>query len=177
MFIDRYRYSRHDITVGIDHMINDTSNIGAYMLLLETGVAYIANLDLDHVGVHSRNREGQMLIISNVRKLIKMMMTDGYNPALIKCLAVEVSPSKIEAQRDANARLWERADGMLAKSNKSNLKVFTLMGSHTTAVFRILKYGAIVDDPRYADASGNLQRGKLFDAQPSLKIPVESGLP
>ena len=105
-----------------------------------------------------------------------MMASNGYNPQLVKCLAVQCSPGKIKEQRDANARLWERADGMLAKTNVSNLQLFTLMGSHSSAVYRIMKYGGVITDERFADGNGNLQQGKLFDAVPSLKIPCEQGL-
>ena len=144
--------------------------------MLETGLAYMKQLTLEEVGTHSANREGAMLILSNVHKLFELMGSEGYNPNLIKCLAVECSPHKIQGERDANARLWERADGLLAVSNKNHLNFFTLMGSHTTAVFRLMKFGGCVLDKRFADSHGKLQSGKLFDAEPSLKIPCEKGL-
>ena len=158
----------------MDHIVF-TSIIGA-RLLLESGLAYIDTLMLELVGTHSRNREGQMLVIANVQRLFKMMASNGYNPDLVKNLAVECSPQKIQVQRDANIRIWERADGLLARSNANKLKYFTLMGSHTTAVFRIMKYGGIILDERFADASGQLQQGKLLDAVPSLKEPIDQGL-
>ena len=105
-----------------------------------------------------------------------MMASNGYNPELVKNLAIECSPPKIQAQRDANNRLWERAVGLLAKTNANTLQYFTLMGSHTTAVFRLMKFGGISTDERWTDASGNLQIGKLFDEVPSLRYPVQHGL-
>ena len=145
-------------------------------MLFDTGFAYRATLSISQVGCHPNNREKQMIIVSNVHALIKLMAKDGYNEELFKGW-VQEGPLDGTEYQDANARLWKRSEGYLASSNARALAYYTVMGSHSTSAFRGFQYGLKTDLEEYADADGALMIGKLFDKQPSLKIPVEKGLP
>ena len=157
-------------------MDRKSATIIGVWLLYETGFAYKLTLLLSQVGCHPNNREKQMIIIANVQSLMKKMSKDGYNELLFKGWVRE-SPLEGKEWQDANARLWDRSEGFLASSNKCDLSYYTVMGSHSTSAFRGFKYGLKTNIEDLADAHGMLMQGKLFDKQPSLKIPAEKGLP
>ena len=155
-------------------MDRKSATIIGYWLLLETGFGYKERLSLSRVGCHPDNREKQMIIIANVQSLMEMMSSDGYNEDLFKGM-VQETPLDGREWQAANARLWDRSDGYLASSNQDDLRYYTVMGSHSTSAFRAFKYGVKTSLSEYADAEGMLMVGKLFDKQPSLKVPVEQG--
>lgn len=145
---------------------------------MDTGFAYERVLDVARVGTHPENREKQMIIQGKVHEIIGFLASDGFNPDLVKAMAIEGSPNSpsIKDSRARNARLWKDSQGMLASSNPEDLDFFAFMGSHLTSAFRGYKFGIKTSDPKLAGDDGMLRTGAIFDAQPSLKDPVNDGL-
>ena len=135
-------------------------------------------IDVGKVGTHHENREKQMIIQGKVHQIIGWLADEGYNPELVKAMCIEGSPNSdmIEGMRRANARLWANALGMLASSNAEDLDFFAFIGSHLTSAIRGYKFGIKTEREDLAGPDGMIQCGKIFDAQPSVKEPVDKGL-
>ena len=57
------------------------------------------------------------------------------------------------------------------------LKAFTGRGSHTVAAVRCMKYATRGVHPKETGEDGKISKGKIIESQPSMALPLESGVP
>lgn len=154
----------------------EACNVKVMDLLQNAGLVSIETRSIDHVGVHPENREGCMLVPSDVHDLLKHLSVRGWNPAVWSALACTIPEGAVgEAWRQANMKLVAESEGMLAPVSKDGLQLLTGRGSHGTAALRAVKFAAKAVHDEMAGPSGEVSRHKLLEKQPSLQQPLESG--
>ena len=129
------------------------------------------------VGVHPDNKEKNMLVPMDVHDLLLCFQEDGYNPCLWYAMAMTI-PTGTHGQlwRDANAKLVEDSEGLLAECDASALDILTGRGSHSSAALRCAHFGANSPHPSLCDAHGRVSKSVLLQHQPSWQQPLEQGL-
>jgi hypothetical protein len=138
--------------------------------LMETRVS-----DLGNVGTFPGNREGSMLVASDVQGLLyQTLFENGFNPEKWDAMALTVPPSKKAAWLQANKDLVGRSDGLLPAITDIDLVVGR--GSHGTSALRACKIGCRSVYPEIAGPTGMISFAKIVERQPSMRDPVEKGV-
>ena len=147
--------------------------LGTMDILWAANLCYKAAIDVIFAGVWPGNREWQGLLLSDVLELEVEFALQGWGKELANAYAVEIPPTP-EGQewREVNQRLWDENEGFLAPTNKDDLTICTLRGSHTTASIRNIKLGAKCNDERIT-TNGRIATETILEKNPSLKEPCK----
>ena len=144
-------------------------------LLESAGLISVETCDVGSMGVFPGNREGSMLVPSDVHGLLaETFMVNGYNAKKWECEALSVPPSLKVQWLQANQELVARSDGLLPAIH--DLDYATGIGSHGTAALRAMKFPCRAIHAETAGPDGMVSFGKITAKQPSLKKPVERGV-
>ena len=131
---------------------------------------------VDKVGIHPDNREGEMAIPVDVQELLDRIIEDGYNPLKWSAWACTIPPGAIgEHWRKANEDLIVSAQGYLAPVIGEELEIVTARGSHGTCSLRAGKLGAKSMHPHLA-LDGVISREICCELAPSLREPFKNGV-
>ena len=154
----------------------EACNVKIVGLLKKNDLVWTETRSVDQVGVHPENRDGCMLVPSDVHDLLLHLSVKGFNPSIWDALACTIPEGPVgEAWRTANVKLVEESEGMLAPVSKDALQLLTGRGSHGTAALRAIKLGAVATHAELAGPNGEVSMHKVLERQPSLQAPMDSG--
>ena len=164
---------------------NEVGGIGAEAfseeivdVLKKAGLCKVVWLDVECIGVHPENRSESMLIPIDVHDLLWQIVVRGWVWKKCSIMAYGIPTGLIgENWKAKNVELTVGADGLLAACNPSLLKVVTARGSHTCAAVRCMKYATRGVHPEICGADGCVSQSKIFELQPTMALPLESGVP
>ena len=71
----------------------------------------------------------------------------------------------------------EASGGLLADSNTAETRLLTARGSHTVASLRCILYGATGIHQELCDSDGRISMPKVLELQPTIKAPLDVGVP
>jgi hypothetical protein len=180
---DRVNSIRGELKYLIDAHEQGTYNEGPEALaasvqkmVSDANLMEIRMCDLGNVGTFPGNREGSMLVPSDVHGLLyETLYVNGFNAEKWDCMCLTVPASKKAAWLKANKDLVDRSDGLLPPITDIDLVVGR--GSHGTSALRACKFGCRSVFPEIAGPTGMLSFAKIVERQPSMKEPVEKGVP
>ena len=140
------------------------------------GLSYKRVVQVERVGVHPSNREGQILSLADVLDLVRVFCDDGWNKNLTNMVAAEC-PRNAEGDewRALVNQCWQLADGYLAQTPCTDIDVVTILGGHSTSAVRAIKFSARSDDVEIAP-TGHLQKGAILDRNTTLRDPINNGI-
>ena len=140
--------------------------------LVESRVIY----QVEKVGIHPDNREGDMAIPVDVQELLDRMVEDGFNPHKWNAWACTIPAGKVgDLWRQKNKELVASSKGYLADVIADELEIVTARGSHGTSALRAGKLGAKSMHPGLAHG-GMLSREIICELAPSMREPFENGV-
>ena len=142
--------------------------------LLERGVM----LQVDNVAPHPDNREKAMLVPSDAHVLLDILIDNGFILPRWEALACTMPPGELGRQWTSKVdALQKGAGGLVAEFALDRLSHLTARGSHGTSALRSAKFGGLGVNPDLCDCNGNLSLSTIYEKQPSLKAPIEKGVP
>ncbi len=149
-------------------------------LLLDSKLAYAERRPNEGVWVHPQNRFGAGLDTTDVHALLHLIVTEkGWSwAACAKARAIEMNPSGDvhKRQLEFNQKLSSAADGFLAPVDPHDRAILSIACSHTVAGLRAVNAGCkTVKEDMAVD--GMLNKEKVMDISPSLREPLQTGLP
>ena len=134
------------------------------------------NVQVDNVGVHPSNRGDSGLVPFDVHGLLfETFFENGYNEEKWGCVAITTPPKDKEAWLEINMGLNKKSNGLLPPI--SDMELATGRGSYGIAALRACKVPTLSSNPDIADHSGHVSLHKIIDRQPSMRIPLERGVP
>ena len=133
-------------------------------------------VQVDLVGVLPWNREKSGLVAYDVQGLLfETFVENGFNPEKWDCVAVSVPPADKDEWLQFNQEKVQESDGLLPEIN--DMELATGRGSHGVSAMRACKFPCRSSLSEFANAAGNIAMGKIIDRQPSLRKPLEEGVP
>jgi len=169
-------------------------------LLEEHDMSYVDTLNPLFVGVEKINRNYMMLDPQNVWTLLCSILKNGWSWKEVElAFACEIIPDSYknvdndhlgQSVRDANVKLAQQSNGQLAPYEANQLRVATIINSHTTAMLRLINYAVgnqvavdpeLLKDPSFVKlndvvVNGYLSKQRVIEVCPSIKKPLEQGM-
>ena len=147
--------------------------------LKKTGLCKRVWMQVDHIGVHPSNREKTMLIAIEVHILLKNIAKRGWVSDKANILACKIPDGNLgETWKQKNVTLARNSNGLLPAYNTEIMTCVTGRGSHTVGAIRVMKYGGVrAVHPQLKGEDGKVSKSKICEAMPSMRIPMEEGVP
>ena len=131
-----------------------------------------------NVGVHPHNRNKTGLVPIDVQTLLDRIVNDGWDWAMVDCLACEIPPNNMGQEWiEFNLKLANQSKGQLPKHLAHQIEIVTVRGSHTTAVVRCIEYGAKGIHQALCDSDGRYSKATICEMKPSMREPCDDGIP
>ena len=150
--------------------------------LKENGLLKHERVHHRYCGVAKCNRNYAMLIPLNSPMLLYRMVNKGWSWFEVQlALAAEISPTSTgDSERQENAKLIARSDGLLAPIDADELKIVTIISSHTTSVLRMCDANSVKAVQGWTDEVANehgvITKERVIEKAPSMQEPIAIGL-
>ena len=147
-------------------------------LIKDNELSEVKVVSIDRIGCFPGNRWGAGLIAADVHYVLgEGFAKNGFNVQKWECMALTVPELVKKEWTDFNIKIVKQSNGLLPEIVDMDLA--TGRGSHGTGALRGAKFGCLASKrtKMLADDFGRITSGALLTKQPSLKVPIEEGVP
>ena len=164
-------WEQKQLKMGVEDFDRQIRRLLKEAHLIETRVYQV-----EKVGIHPDNREGDMAIPVDVQELLDRMVEDGFNPDKWTAWACTIPQGEVgDGWRYENMKLATSSQGYLAHMIADELEIVTARGSHGTSALRAGKLGAKSMVAGIA-IDGRISRQIICELAPSMREPFENGV-
>ena len=171
--------AREEIETAVRHAHETGQVVQAHRMLMAAlkrhGLMREAELEPDQVACSPLNRDGFGLSGPDIHNLTQKVAQVGWDDRETRGICLELAPHD-EQVLAFNRKLCEDSGGLIPPINEIQVRYASLAGSHTNAMLRALRHGAVHPQGGQLCIDGHLSMARVEAIDPSFAEAARRGM-